>query len=170
METPSNELKLESCVLRFVSSPRDKKHYFEMDSYPSSLDTEKPLRLYKASLIKLSKHLPMAQKVAANMMSGERDGLIMGTSINSYGNMYVRLTVEVVESKPVILLRLLYTDDNGAVVPTRLCLRLSPNDRAEDIKEFVDKMNPPPKPNQPMEDCVFYRQVELVKAPESAAA
>ena len=154
----NNQLTLQYSTFRFVESPLgDGRHYFEVED--NSTPLEKPLRLYKSGLFKLCKKLPVIQEVAQKLKpQGEEDGAVMGTLINQFGNMFVRLTLEVEEGTPKILLRLLYTNEQGSILPSRHCIRFCLDDRAEVIRAFVNKMNPPPKPAaHEFTDMIYYR-------------
>ena len=130
-----------------------------------------PLRLYRSHMLKLCKHIPRAQALSlqyeacqqgslANLnqlpLQGE-DGSIVIEEINHYGNMFVKLTLDIVESTPRIWVRLYSINDDQMLMPTKIGVQIANDDNPEVLANFVKRVAPPPKPllQYKLQDGVF---------------
>ena len=148
----SNIFKLSRCEVKFVKSPADeKKFWFELDDGC----LERPLKMYKPSLLKFIEYMPKAQALAAKVRQGWKDGEVMNVGINQFNNVYIRLIVDVYNGKANINLRLMFVSEEGNLLPTRINLLFGTDDNIAELKKFVYAVSPLPKALCQMNDFIY---------------
>lgn len=148
----SNSFKLSQCEVKFVKSPvEEKKFWFELDNGT----LERPLKMYKASLLKFIEYMPKAQALAAKVGEGWKDGELMNVGINQFNNVYIRLIVDAYNEKANISLRLMFISEEGSLLPTKISLQFGIDDNVADLKKFVYAVAPLPKQMAKMNDYIF---------------
>ena len=121
------------------------------------MSSSHPLRLYRSHLLKLCKHIPRAQALAADYKASQgaatldhlplqgEDGSIVVEEINHYGNMFVQFTLDIYESTPRVWVRLYSINDDQMLMPTKIGVEIADEDNPDALASFVKRVAPPPK-------------------------